>query len=56
MIKSRLICTIGTINFYTWDKISNDKKLVFTDNENFYIDLDEEETKACNRIFNNYYI
>jgi hypothetical protein len=56
MIKNaRIICKIGNIEFFTRDIIVNDKKIIFTHDENYAIDYDENEEKACKRIFNFYY-
>lgn len=49
---------INGVNFYKGNTIDNGVKkqlLIFTDDENFRIDIDEELQKACNRIYNNYY-
>ncbi len=54
--KKRLITTIDKINFYTYDTIAFNKELlIFTDDENYTIDANENEIKACIRIYNNYY-
>jgi hypothetical protein len=54
---ARLICKIENIEFFTRDVInSKNEKLVFTDNDNYYIDNTENEIKACQRVYNLNYL
>ena len=32
-----------------------DKRIVFTEDENFHVDVDEDIARACERIYENYY-
>ena len=53
-----VITEINGIKFFKGNVIDNGCKkqlLIFTDNENFRIEIDEDILKACNRIYNNYY-
>jgi len=52
------IITINRIDFFKGNIIDNGMKkeqLIFTNDENFRIDIDEDLEKACKRIYSNYY-
>jgi len=56
--KFELITTINSIKFFKGNTIDNGNKkeqIIFTNEDNFRIDIDEDILKACNRIYNNYY-
>jgi hypothetical protein len=58
MINNEIIITIQNIIFYKGNIIDNGMKreqIVFTNDENFRVDLDDDLIRACNRIYNNYY-
>ena len=53
-----IITTIENVTFYKGNVIDNGNKkelIIFTNEDNFRVDLDEDILKACNRIYNNYY-
>ena len=57
--KFEVITVINNIVFYKGDILNNGVKqqqLIFTDDENFRVDIDEDLAKACNRIYRNYYV
>lgn len=57
--KLELIITIQGINFYKGNLINNGNKkerLIITDIDNYRIDEDEDIIKACNRIYNLWYV
>ena len=56
--KLEVVSTIECVNFYKGNIIDNGnekQQVIFTDDENFRIDIDEDIQKACTRIYNNYY-
>ena len=59
MIKQlEVITEIDGVKFYKGNIIDNGNKkelLIITDDENFRIDIDEDLSKACKRIYHNYY-
>jgi hypothetical protein len=57
-MKHEVITTIEGIEFCKGNIIDNGMKkeqLIFTKDENFRIDIDEDIIKACSRIHRNYY-
>ena len=53
-----VIAEINGVKFYKGNIIDNGNKkelLIFTDDENFRIDIDENINKAIKRIYDNYY-
>ena len=49
---------INGVVFYlgpTMEDGLGDKRIVFTEDENFHIDVDEDIVRACERIYQNYY-
>lgn len=56
--QSEVIAEINGVTFYKGNTINNGTKtelLIFTHNENFRVDIDEDPVKACKRIYRNYY-
>lgn len=52
------ITEINGIEFFRGNIINNGAKpelLIFTNDENFRVDIDEDPEKACKRIYRNYY-
>lgn len=52
------ITKINDVNFYKGSIIdfgNKKEQIVFTDDENYRIDIDEDIIKACNRIYINWY-
>jgi hypothetical protein len=55
---NEVITIINDVTFYKGNIIDNGMKkqlLIFTNDDNFRVDIDEDIQKACNRIYNNYY-
>lgn len=55
---NNLIVSIEGIEFFKGSVIDNGTKkeqLIYTNDENFRIDIDEDPLKACQRIYHNYY-
>jgi len=53
-----VIAEINNIKFYKGNVLNTGAEkqlLVFTDDENFRIAIDEDPVKACSRIYRNYY-
>jgi hypothetical protein len=58
MSNFEIIIKINNIEFFKGNIINNGVKkeqLIFTKDENFRVDMDEDLIKACDRIYHNYY-